>query len=208
MRLVYLHGLASGPSSSKAQWFAQRFRSAGYDLEAPVLDEGRFEQLTISSQLRVLDQLLRGDPATLIGSSLGGYVAALYAARHPEVRRLVLLAPAFGFGRLYQDHLGPERVAAWRRDHLLPIFHYADGRERFVDVQLLEDALSYEEEPSFDQPALLFHGLRDDVVPAAVSERFAKGRTNVELRLLDSDHQLTDAVETIWTAMAAFLLHT
>ena len=29
---------------------------------------------------------------------MGGYLAALYASRHPEIDRMVLLAPAFGFG--------------------------------------------------------------------------------------------------------------
>jgi pimeloyl-ACP methyl ester carboxylesterase len=208
LRLVYLHGLASGPSSSKARWLSQRFQSTGQTLEIPLLDQGRFEKLTISGQLRVLNELLRGDPASLIGSSLGGYLAALYAASHPEIRRVVLLAPAFGFGRLYQESLGPDRVAAWRRDGLLPIYHYGEERERFVEVELLEDALSYEEEPAFSQPALLFHGLQDDVVPPAVSERYASGRPNVELRLLDSDHQLTDAMESIWPEIRVFLLQT
>src|SRR5690348_17748458 len=53
-----------------------------------------FEHLTISGQLGVLERTLQNEPVRLIGSSMGGYLAALYAARHPEVDRLVLLAPA------------------------------------------------------------------------------------------------------------------
>src|SRR5262245_8030594 len=96
-RFVYLHGFASGPSSSKARFFRDRFAELGIGLEVPVLAEGAFERLTISGQLAVLEQTTGGDPVSLIGSSMGGYLAALYAARHPEVEKLVLLAPAFSF---------------------------------------------------------------------------------------------------------------
>jgi hypothetical protein len=59
--------------------------------------------------------------------------------------------------------------------------------------------------PSFPQPALIFHGTRDDVVPPACSERFAAASPNTRLRLLDSDHQLTDATEAIWAEAEPFL---
>jgi pimeloyl-ACP methyl ester carboxylesterase len=84
-RILYLHGFASGPNSKKASFFREQLGAAGTSLEVPDLTEGNFEQLTITSQLKVLEQLAGGDPVSLIGSSMGGYVAALYASRHPEV---------------------------------------------------------------------------------------------------------------------------
>lgn len=96
-RVIYLHGFASGPSSKKARFFAERFAQLGIGLEIPDLAENDFEHLTISGQLRVIERLSRGESTTLIGSSMGGYVSALYAARHAEVEKLVLLAPAFAF---------------------------------------------------------------------------------------------------------------
>ena len=103
-RFVYLHGFASGPSSQKARFFRERFAELGIGLEIPDLAEGRFEQLTISGQLGVMERAIGGDPATLIGSSMGGYLAALYAARHPEVEKLVLLAPACASFDAYRDY--------------------------------------------------------------------------------------------------------
>ena len=102
-RIVYLHGFASSPLSSKAQFFRRKFAAAGISMEIPQLDEGRFEELTISSQLAVIDRVVDGQPAILMGSSLGGYLAALYAGRHPEIERLVLLAPAFQFPDAYRS---------------------------------------------------------------------------------------------------------
>ena len=84
-RFVYLHGFASGPSSQKARFFRDRFAELGIGLEVPDLAEGKFEQLTISGQLAVMERVARDEPASFIGSSMGGYLAALYAARHAEL---------------------------------------------------------------------------------------------------------------------------
>src|SRR5271169_4437624 len=97
-RFVYLHGFASSPSSRKARFFAERFRELGIGLEIPDLAQGNFRNLTLTAQLNLIAQVSRDEPVSLIGSSMGGYLAALYAARHPgNVEKLVLLAPAFSF---------------------------------------------------------------------------------------------------------------
>ncbi len=105
-RIIYLHGFASGPSSKKARFFSQQFAQLGMGLEIPDLAQGDFARLTISGQLGVIERVSRGEPVSLIGSSMGGYLAALYAARHPEVEKLVLLAPAFSFLTRWPETLG------------------------------------------------------------------------------------------------------
>lgn len=205
MKYLYLHGFASGPSSGKARFFAERFRALGEELLVPDLCGPDFRGLTLTRQLRVVEGVLGGEPAVLIGSSMGGYLAALYAAQHPEVEKLVLLAPAFGFAHRWPQKLGDEATQRWRETGEMEIFHYGLGRPECIGWQLLEDGLSYPQEPGFPQPALLFHGTGDDVVPASFSVQYAEGRPNVQLRLLPSDHQLTDQVELIWSETARFL---
>jgi len=202
IRIVYLHGFASSPLSSKAQFFRRKFAAAGISMEIPQLDEGRFEDLTISGQLAVIDRAVGGRPAILMGSSLGGYLAALYAARHPEIERLVLLAPAFQFPRRWQERYSPED---WKRAGLISVFHYGDGRERRLGYQFVEDAAKYEDEPEFPQPALVFHGVHDDVVPAALSSAYAARHPNVTLVLLESGHELTDVKDLMWTHVSDYL---
>jgi pimeloyl-ACP methyl ester carboxylesterase len=206
MKIVYLHGFASGPLSSKAQFFRRKLEARGADVSIPALDAGDFENLSISGQLRVIDQEVRGEPVALIGSSMGGYLASLYAALHPEVDRLVLLAPAFCFPRRWPSELGAEIAEAWRKSGYLELYHYGDGCQRRLSYGLIEDAALYPEEPDFTQPALVFHGRADDVVPVAYSEQYAARHPNVKLRVLESDHQLTNVVETIWTESESFLL--
>src|SRR5215831_9582172 len=115
MRILYLHGFASGDSSSKARFFRESLERAGAAVVVPDLAQGDFEHLTITGQLGVVDEIVGSQPAALIGSSMGGYLAALYAARHTAITRLVLLAPAFGFARRWPERLGAGAVESWRR---------------------------------------------------------------------------------------------
>ena len=95
--LAYLHGFASGPGSTKAEFFRARLAALGATLEIPDLAPD-FTHQTVTGQLAVVDAILARGPAVLLGSSLGGHLATLAAARNPErVRGLVLFAPAFGF---------------------------------------------------------------------------------------------------------------
>lgn len=204
-RILYLHGFASGPASRKARYFAQRFAAEGRPLEIPSLDEGDFQHLTISGQLALLDRMLGGAPSVLIGSSLGGYLAALYAARHWEVRRLILLAPAFDFTKLWQKELGPERLAFWKERGTIRVFHYTENREVPLDYGLLEDAGKFEPFPEFGQPALIVHGNQDASVTVELSAEFAARHANVRLVRLDSGHDLGDVQERIWQEMRPFL---
>ena len=87
-RIVYLHGFASSPLSTKAQFFLRKFQEIGVACEIPQLDSGNFEALTITGQLAAVDRAVGGQDVTLMGSSLGGYLAALYAARRRNVDRL------------------------------------------------------------------------------------------------------------------------
>lgn len=205
MRLLYLHGFASGPNSSKAQWFRRRFAARGVDMEIPDLAQGDFTKLTITGQLQVIERIAAGEPVCLIGSSMGGYLAALYASLHPEVQKLVLLAPAFHFPQRWPLDLGEQKAAEWRRTGRMEVFHYGENRPAFIGWGLVEDAQRYDAEPSFPHAALIYHGSRDDVVPVASSQAFAARHPNVLLTVLPSDHQLTDMTERMWPEIDRFL---
>jgi uncharacterized protein len=199
MRIIYLHGFASGPLSKKAAFFRRHIAH----LEIPDLANGDFEHLTVTGQLAVIETLAGGDPVALVGSSMGGYLAAAYAARHPEVAKLVLLAPAFGFARRWAESPDADE---WKRAGFLNVYHYAAQGMRKLGYQLIEDALLYDDYPNFAQPALIFHGIHDTVVPPEFSRLFAGTHPNARLRLLDSDHELLNALDAIWLGSRSFLL--
>ncbi len=197
MRFVYIHGFASSPESRKARAFEAALAERGIGLKIPAMDEGDFEHLTISGQMGVLDRLLGGEPARLIGSSMGGYLAALYASMHAEVERIVLMAPAFGFAPRWKSRV-PEGED-------LEVFHYGENAMRRVHYGLIEDAVRFPANPEFGQPALIFHGVKDDVVPVEYSRQVAAAHPNAKLMEFDSDHELLDVLPEIIRRSAAFL---
>jgi len=207
--VFYLHGFASSPGSTKVGYFRQRFREHGIEIRCPDFNEPDFATLTLT---RMLDQLgaalaRAAAPATLIGSSLGGTVAVLAAAKYrARVDRLVLLAPAVMFAKPGHHLLPPERVDEWRRRGALPFFHYAYDAERPLNFTFYEDSLRHDAFGAvFTQPTLIFQGLRDASVGYRTVEAFAKTRANVTLALLDDDHQLIASLPRMWTDIRAFL---
>jgi pimeloyl-ACP methyl ester carboxylesterase len=205
-RVVYLHGFASSPQSSKAQYFKRKLVAEGYRVDVPRLDGGDFEALTITRQLAIIDLTVGDGPAILFGSSMGGYLAALHAVRHPEaVAGLVLLAPAFQFPSRWRERYTPEQLEKWKRDGTTPVFHYGENRELNLGYQLMEDSAGYEDEPDVRQPTLIFHGTRDTVVPYSVSQVFLERHPIARLCLLDSEHELTNVLEPMWQTTQEFL---
>jgi uncharacterized protein len=204
LRLVYLHGFASGPGSTKARFFQAKLAERGATLVVPELAPD-FTHLTVSSMLAIVEPLIDG-PSIVMGSSLGGYMAALAAARAPErVRGLVLFAPAFGFAERWQQSIDAKILARWREKGTAPIYHYGLEREVPLAFDLFDDAARYDAEPDPDVPALVFHGRHDDAVPLAAVEHFAAARAGRELVVYDSGHDLNDVLEPMWDRTRDFL---
>jgi len=208
--IFYLHGFASSPGSTKIRYFSDRLRERGVSLVCPDFNQPDFRTLTITRMLEQLDRQLPpdgGPPVTLIGSSLGGTLAILAAARAPSrVARLVLLAPAVMFAKPGHHLLPPERIDEWRRRGSLPFFHYAANQQLELDYAFYEDSLRYDAfNAVVPQPTLIFQGLRDASVDHRTVEQFANARPNVTLSLLDDDHQLIASLPRMWNDIQPFL---
>jgi pimeloyl-ACP methyl ester carboxylesterase len=145
----------------------------------------------------------------LVGSSMGGWASAWFARQTPEaVAGCVLLAPAFQFMHRRWATMGDAEREAWRttgrhtvRNEWLNVevsYALAEERDRFPPGRLAAD---------WATPMLVFHGLRDNVVPATESISFVDLTTypDIELRLFkDGDHRLTAFKEEIAEAACRF----
>lgn len=213
--LVYLHGFASSPRSSKAQFFASRAAAAGLQVDVPDLNAPDFHALTVTRMLDAVDASLEsfGDgPVALVGSSLGAFAAVLAADRRarqsrlPAIDRLILLAPALDLVPSLESELGVEALADWERRDARDVFHYADNRGRTLGWAFMADARRYDAfGVQLDMPVLIYQGARDDVVSPASVERWADGRHGVTLRLVDDGHQLLQHMEPLWDDVARFI---
>jgi uncharacterized protein len=208
MRAVYLHGFASSPASEKAKLFAERFAAAGHDLLVPDLNAPSFRTLTLSRIVATVEGLVpMGTRAVIIGSSMGGYAAALFAARHPErVAAMVLMAPAFNLSTLLERRYGGDAVDAWRRDGTATVDHPNFETPQTLDYAFLEDARRWAG-AGLDVrcPTLILHGRGDEDVPVTLSEAFAEGREGVSLVTYDAGHRLETVVEDVWARTWTFL---
>ena len=212
MHLFYLHGFASSPASGKAVFLAERLLPHGLPLHCPDLNEPDFSTVTTTRMIRQVEtaiDTLPPAPVTLIGSSLGAFVAVHLAhrARAPiAIDRLILLAPALDFGANRMRDLGEDGLRRWRESGWLELEHYAYGETRRVRYELFADAAQYDSfATTTTVPTLILHGRNDEIVDPVMVERFAATRPHVRLVMLDDGHQLKDSLERVWSESAAFL---
>jgi pimeloyl-ACP methyl ester carboxylesterase len=206
--LLYLHGFASGPSSTKARVLAERFRALGVPVTVPDLTPGDdgFERSTPSSMLAIAEAALAGAPPphAIVGSSLGGYLAAVIASRRADVERLVLLAPAFRLFERWSARLTEAQKADWKANGL-ETMHYASNRKRRIGWQFFEDAGRYPAFPEVRIPALCLAGTRDETVPFADVEAFVARTPSARLVPLDDGHELVASLDRIFEEARSFL---
>lgn len=206
--IVYLHGFASGPRSAKACAVADRFAALGVRVERPDLTPGPdgFERSTPSSMLAIAEDLLRGPgPHALIGSSLGGWLAAIAASRNPAVERLVLLAPAFALHPRWGARLGPAGLERWKADGSAEVFHYASNRPRRIGWAFFEDAGRWPAFPEVRVPTLAIAGTRDEMVAIADVEAWVARSAAARLVAVDDVHALTASLDAIFRETREFL---
>ena len=210
MHLIYLHGFASSARSSKAGYFKAKAAERGVDLITPDLNEPDFGGLTITRMVTQVSELFATLPpgrVSLVGSSLGAFVALQVAEREPEhIDRLVLLAPALDFSGNRLKDLGDRGLDDWQRTDTLNVFHYGYGRMMPVRFSLYADAAQYDAlHARVARPIQVFQGRRDAAVSPETVQRWAAARPHVELHMLDDDHQLLASLDFIWGEMVRFL---
>jgi alpha-beta hydrolase superfamily lysophospholipase len=205
MKILYLHGFASGPQSKKGVEFDKYFTARGHEVQRLNLRVPSFEHLRLSAMIETVQAAIDG-PVVLIGSSLGGLTAARVAERDDRVRACVLLAPAFQLVARWKQQLGAAEWDAWRARGTREVDDYTTGAKSSVDFGFVEDVervdVGY---PDVRVPTLVMHGLRDEVVPVDRARTFATGKPNVRLVELDDGHELVASLPRLLAETEAFL---
>lgn len=204
MKILYLHGFASGPQSKKGVEFDSYFSARGHDVQRLNLRVPSFEHLRLTAMIDTVRVAIDG-PVVLIGSSLGGLTAARVAERDDRVRACVLLAPAFQLVTRWKQQLGPE-WDEWRARGSRDVADYTTGGMSTVDFGFVEDVERLDVGfPDIRVPTLVMHGLRDDVVPVDRARTFAAGKSHVRLIELDDGHELVASLPRLLAETEAFL---
>jgi pimeloyl-ACP methyl ester carboxylesterase len=195
---LYLHGLGSGPSSSKAQIFAEHFRKKGVPFYAPDLNIPSFERLSPHQILSLITERLMQSMGTtvVLGASFGGYLALHSLAKlPPDLRRkishLVLLAPAIDPWLTEGALLTPERTLEWRERGTYPLLDYRKAQSVRVHYQLVTELEELGVAPKLsDIATTIIHGTLDEIVPVRGSRKYVEDNPSAQLIEVKDDHSL------------------
>jgi pimeloyl-ACP methyl ester carboxylesterase len=217
---VFLHGFGSNQRGEKAAALRAPLLEAGiayatYDSRGTGDRPDDFLDLTATHLLLDCHAVVRAlaprfGRAVLVGSSLGGFTAAWAAALRPKsIAGVALVAPSFRFLDRHVTALPRAALARWRRRGFRPYpGPYFDAH---LSWDLVPDARRYRYADlcrKTVRPALILHGLEDDLVPVADSEDFLRRARSKEIDLVvfkSGDHRLTEKKDEIaaLVAMAA-----
>jgi pimeloyl-ACP methyl ester carboxylesterase len=206
-RLVVLcHGFLSNKNSTTNKTLTRLLLEQGiatfrFDFFGQGDSEGPFEQITLTTAIDQAHSALelvaqKGYRRLgLMGSSFGGLVAVLVAARHTDLKALAMKCPVADFPETLRLEFGDERMAHWKQCNEIP--NVAGGSQPVpLKYHLYEDCLTYDAykaAESIQAPTLIIQGSCDELVPLHQSRRLIdaiRGDTRLEV-ITGADHGFT-----------------
>ena len=208
-QILFITGFLSKRWGNKSKALAQWCEEKGwgfccYDVRGFGDSEGTFTDYTLSDWIAdarlVVNSLKNGPPLTIVGNSLGGWIAWLMAQEHPVVEKLVLIAPAFNMMGLRAKSINPERQHEWRTTGWMPWDDEPAHKDWPLSWKWVEESEAYWK-TSFDRlrpvNTTILHGLQDTVILPSGSREFVEQLLArdpaypVELDLISGDHRLS-----------------
>jgi pimeloyl-ACP methyl ester carboxylesterase len=197
-------------SKALAQWCAELgWGFCCYDVRGFGDSDGAFTDYTLSDWLAdaraVISMLESGTKErphrlTLVGNSLGGWIAWLMAQEHAQVDRLILIAPAFNMMGARAKSISPERRHNWHSAGWMPWDDDPLHRDWPLSWKWVEQSESHWRS-TFDHlrrvKTTIFHGSDDTVILPEGSREFVdllRGRDPsypIELQVISGDHRLS-----------------
>ena len=192
-------------SKALSQWCAEQgWGFCCYDVRGFGDSEGTFTDYTLSDWIddaRAVVSLLQDGPRlTIVGNSLGGWIAWLMAQEFQTVETLLLVAPAFNMMGERAKEISVERRDRWKTTGSMPWDDdplHKDWPLAWAWVEESEACWSQ----SFDRirrvTTTILHGLQDIVIPPVGSWRFVEEILRrdpifpIELLLKTGDHRLS-----------------
>jgi uncharacterized protein len=208
-QILFITGFLSKRWGNKSKALAQWCEEKGwgfccYDVRGCGDSGGTFTDYTLSDWIQdargVMSMLVDGPPLTIVGNSLGGWIAWLVAQEYAIVETLVLIAPAFNMMGVRASSISDERLHAWRTAGWMPWDDEPAHRDFPLAWKWVEESEAYWK-TSFDRlrpvSTAILHGREDSVILPQGSSRFVEQVRSmfpsfpVELHLVAGDHRLS-----------------
>jgi pimeloyl-ACP methyl ester carboxylesterase len=206
---LFITGFLSRRWGNKSKALAQWCQEQGwgfccYDARGFGDSEGTFTDYTLSDWIAdartVISMLTSGPKLTIVGNSLGGWIAWLMAQDFEQVERLILIAPAFNMMGVRAKSIDPERRQAWHRAGWMPWDDDPAHKDWTLSWKWVEESEAFWE-ATFDRlrpvNTTILHGLQDSVILPNGSMEFVEQLHShdpaypVELDLIPGDHRLS-----------------
>ena len=200
--VILCHGMESNKDSEKLITLGRAMAQRGimalrFDFRYVGESSGKFEDITYSGEvedLKAAHALVQSrDPGkiAILGSSMGGTVALLFAAQQPALAALVTVAAPIHPERFPSRVLTPAQAEQWRAQGFT---HYNGQRINLSLLRDLEQINVPEAVKKITCPVLILHGAADEVVPVAEArELYAALVCSKRLSILPgTDHRLSD----------------
>ncbi len=205
--LMLLHGLFGALSNFKAVFdaFSPDFRVVIPLL--PIYEKSHTDASVdgLTAYLEEFVAIMGIQKASLLGNSLGGHIALVYALRNPEKVSTMILTGSSG---LFESGMGtgfPKRGSyEYIRERVAYTFYSPETATKelvdevfeivgnnFKTLRILKIARSAQrhnmrnEVPQIHVPTLLIWGLNDNITPTHVGHEFEKLMPNAELHFID-----------------------
>ena len=193
--VISCHGMLSSKDGIKHRRLAELLSACGlpvlrFDFAGMGESEGRMGDMTYTGRMRdilwAVDYLgsLGVQRMGVFGSSLGGSVAILAAAREERITALATLAAVAHPAHIASRN--PQAVRSWET------LGYYETDQGPIDRAFYDDALEHDVVSAvrvIRAPLLVIHGTQDDVVPFTDADDIAAAANNVSLHLVDgADH--------------------
>jgi putative redox protein len=199
--VILSHGMESNKDSDKLVFLGQSLAQCGllvlrFDFAAAG-PAGNFEEITYSGEVADLQAAFlfmrtrhRGKIG-LLGSSMGGTVTLLFAARQLDIATIVILAAPVHPELIIDRLLTPAEVRHWRETG----YTFYHGRR--LNASLLEDLQEIDVPEAARQitcPVLILHGDRDELVPVGEAHELHGALSGPKrLSILEGgDHRFSD----------------
>ena len=208
-QILFITGFLSTRWGNKSKALAQWCRERGwgfccFDFRGWGDSEGTWGEYRLLQWLEdaeaVTRMLAHGPPLTIVGNSLGGWLAWLLAQQQAIVEELILIAPAFNMMGRRAAEIPVERRARWQSIGVMPWDDEPLHREAPIPWHWVEDSeLLWNRRPSHPRriKTTILHGLQDTVIKPAGSWDFIQEILShdreypIELLLKTGDHRLS-----------------